>query len=64
MEDTHESQQHHKSSQKTIDRKEDHIQDMLKFTEEKGSPLSPDACQTLQNIVTKELMPLGIRNDM
>ena len=65
MEDTHESHQHHhESSQKTIDRKEDHIQDMLRFIEEKGSPLSPDACQTLQNFVTKELMPLDIRKDI
>ena len=65
MEDTHESHQHHhESSQKTIDRKEDHIQAMLRFIEEKGSPFSPDASQTLQNFVTKEIMPPCIRNDI
>ena len=62
--DTHKSYHHHESSQTTTDHKEGQIQAVMKFIEEKGSPLSPDACETLQNFVTKELMPSDIRDDI
>ena len=64
MDRTHESYNHHELSQSTTDRKECHVQAMMKFIEEKGSPMSPDACQTLHNFVTKELMPTDIRDDI
>lgn len=64
LDNTHESYQHHESSQSTTDRNEAHVQAMVKFIEEKGSPMSPNASETLQNFVTKELMPSDIREDI
>ena len=64
MERTHETYTHHQSSQVTTDRKEAHLQEMMRFIEEKGSPLSVGTSPTLQNFATKELMSDNIRNDM
>ena len=64
MERTHETYTHHQSSQATTDRKEAHLQEMMRFIEEKGSPLSVGTSPTLQNFATKELMSDNIRNDM
>lgn len=64
MDRTHESYSHHASSQATTDHQESHIQSMMKFIEEKGSPLATCAEQTLQNIVTKQLMTVEVRNDI
>lgn len=61
---THETYSHHESSQATTKRKEGHIQEMMRFIEEKGSPLSLDASKTLQNFVTKEVMSDDIKTDM
>ncbi len=56
---------HHESLQATTDRKETHIQAMMTHIEEIGSPLSSqDASKTLANLVTKEVMPEDIKNDM
>jgi hypothetical protein len=60
---THETYNHRESSQSTTNRKESHIQEMIRFIDDKGSPLSVGASPTLQNFVTKEIMP-DIRSDM
>ena len=66
LDNTHDSYHHHESSQSTTYHKEAHVQAMvgLQFIEEKGSPMSRDACETLQNFVTKELMSTDIRNEI
>ena len=64
MERTHETYNHHESSQSTTDRKKTQIQRMMRFIDEKGSPLAARASTTLQNFVTKEIMSEDIRNDI
>ena len=64
LDNTHESYHHHEASQSTTDRKEAHVQAMVQFIEERGSPMSRDACETLQNFATNELMSTDIRNDI
>jgi hypothetical protein len=64
VDDTHESCNHHQSSQATTTRHEYHIQAMIKFIEKQGSPMSQNASPTLQNLVTKEIMATEIRKDM
>ena len=61
---THEAYEHHELTQATTNRKEAHIQDMMRFIEEKGSPLAVGASPKLQNFVTKEVMTESITNDM
>ena len=64
IDNTHESCSHHESSPAITNRKESHVQAMIDFIEDKGSPLSVTASCTLQNFVTKEIMSEDIRNDM
>lgn len=64
VDDTQESCSHHESSLSSTTKKERHIQAMMAFIEEKGSPLSPEAPATLHNFVTKEIMDKDIRHDM
>ena len=61
---THEAYEHHELTQATTNQKEAHIQDMMRFIEEKGSPLAVGASPKLQNFVTKEVMTESITNDM
>ena len=56
-ESTSEAWHHHESSQSTTDRTERHIQQMMKYIEDRGSPV-------LHNFVTKEVMSEEIRNDV
>lgn len=62
--ESHESHNHHESSKATTDRKESKSQAMIKFIEEKGSPLNENASKILQNFATKEVMTMEIRNDV
>ena len=55
---------HHESSQSITNRKEGHIQEMIKYIEERGSPFSAECPSVLQNFVTKEMMTEEIRNDV
>ena len=55
-ESTSEAWHHHESSQSTTIRKEGHIQAMMKFIEERGSPFSAECPKVLRNFVTKEVM--------
>ena len=55
---------HHESSQSIINRKEGHIQEMMKYIEERGSPFSAECPSVLQNVVTKEMMTEEIRKDV
>ena len=55
---------HHKSSQSTTDRKEEHIQAMMRYIEERGSPFATQCPPVLHNFVTKEIMTQDIRNDV
>ena len=61
---TSEAWHHHESSQSTTDRKEGHIQEMMKYIEDRGSPLSRDCHPVLHNFATKEVMTEDIRNDV
>jgi len=54
---------HESSSQSTTDRKE-HIQAMMRYIEERGSPFSTQCPPVLHNFVTKEVMTQDIRNDV
>ena len=47
---------HHESSQSITNRKEGHIQEIMKYIEERGSPFSAECPLVLQNFVTKEMM--------
>ena len=55
---------HHESSQSTTDRKERHIQAMMRYIEERGSPCSTQCPPVLHNFVTKEVITQDIRNDV
>ena len=55
---------HHESSQSITNRKEGHIQEMMKYIEERGSPFSAECPSVLQNVVTKEMMTEEIRKDV
>ena len=55
---------HHESSQSITNRKEGHIQEMMKYIEERGSPFSAECPSVLQNFVTKEMMTEEIRKDV
>ena len=63
-ESTSEAWHHHEASQSTTDRKEGHIQEMMKYIEDTGSPLSRDCHPVLHNFATKEVMTEDIRNDV
>ena len=63
-ESTSEAWHHHESSQSTTTRKEGHIQEMMKYIEERGSPFSAECPPVLHNFVTKEVMTEEIRNDV
>ena len=63
-ESTSEAWHHHESSQSTTDRTEGHIQQMMKYIEDRGSPLSTECPPVLHNFVTKEVMTEEIRNDV
>ena len=63
-ESTSEAWHHHEASQSTTDRKEGHIQEMMKYIEDRGSPLSRDCHPVLHNFATKEVMTEDIRNDV
>ena len=54
---THENYTHHESSQAITNHKELQIQGIIKFIEDKGSPLC-SVSTILQNFVTIEIMPL------
>ena len=64
FERTSEAWHHHKSSQSTTDRKEGHIQAMMRYIKEQGSPFSTQCPPVLHNFVTNEVMTQGIRNDV
>ena len=55
---------HHESSQSITNRKEGHIQEMMKYIEERGSLFSAESPSVLQNFVTKEMMTEEIRKDV
>ena len=61
---TSEAWHHHESSQATTNRQEGHVQSMMKFIEERGSPFSADCPTELHNFVTKQLMTEEIREDV
>ena len=56
FERTPEAWHHHESSQSTTDRKKGHIQAMMRYIEERGSPFSTQCLPALHNFVTKEVM--------
>ncbi|KAG1692280.1 Glutamate receptor 2 [Nymphon striatum] len=64
IERSHETFNHHESSQVKTDRKEARVQEMMRFIQEKGSFLSPNTPENLHNFVTKEIMSKDISNDM
>ena len=64
FERTSEAGHNHESSQSTTDRKEGHIQTMMRYIEERGSPFSTQFPPVLHNFVTKEVMTQDIRNDI
>ena len=53
QEATSEAVNHHEHSQSATERKEGHIQEMMKYIEERGSPFSSECPKELQNFVTK-----------
>ena len=59
-----ESWHHHDSSPSVTAKSEQHVQEMLKYLEERGSPFSTECPPNLQNIITKELMTGDIKNDL
>ena len=63
-EGNYESWTHHESSQCSTTRKKDHIQAMITFVEEKGSPLSSETPLVLHNFVPNQTMTPQIREDM
>ncbi len=60
---TDEAYSHHESSH-AVTIQEAHIQAVIEFMEEKGSPLSDQTPCILHNFVTKEVMTEDIRNDV
>ena len=60
-ESTYEAWHHYESSQATTKRQEGHIQNMMKFIEERGSPFSADCPTEVHNFGTKQVMTEEIR---
>ena len=61
---TSEAWHHHESSPSITNKQEGHVQDMMKFIEERGSPLSANCPTELHNFVTKQMMTAEIRHDV
>ena len=61
FERTSEAWHHHEPSQSTKDRKEGHIQAIVRYTEEQGLPFSTQCPPVLHYFVTKEVMTQDIR---
>ena len=61
---TSEAWHHHESSPSITNKQEGHVQDMMKFIEERGSPPSANCETELHNFVTKQMMTAEIGHDV
>ena len=62
--ETTEAYQHHQSSKTFTQNHESKIKPIMKFIEEKGSPLSLTSNANLHHFITKEVMTDEIKNDL
>ena len=61
---TSEAINHHECSQVATERKERHLQEMMKYIEDKGSPFTETCPKQLHNFVTKEVISEDTKNDL